>query len=79
MITDVQQVKDLVLWAAKNHVKTLKVGDIQFELYDSALLSQLSNLEGIKTEPLSTSTTLTDTEKTTQAEEDDLLFWSSKG
>lgn len=79
MKLSIEEFKELVTWATKNHVKKLRYDKIELELHDSALISQLTSDLDIKTEPLSTSKTLTDTEIQTQSEEEELLYWSSKG
>jgi hypothetical protein len=79
MIDSLEEFKALVEWARKNHVKRLKYKTLEVELHDTALISQIIEAEeSQKSEPLSTSKTMVDTEISNKQEEDDLLYWSAR-
>lgn len=42
MIKDLEQLKDLILWAKKEKVKSLSISDIKIEISDLAFIESLS-------------------------------------
>ena len=81
-----EEIMELVRFCIKNKVKSLKVGDVSFELSDLAFIEDLNlgtNLpEGVqavsdKEHRYETLDTFAETEEMTPEEEEDLLFWSS--
>lgn len=81
MITNISELKDLILWAKSQKVKSLKLGDITFELSDLALVEGLTELgaEATTTDlavPPSSSRLPNGNAQANQDEED--LFWSTR-
>jgi len=79
MISNIEEFKALVLWAKSEGLKRIKLNDIEVEISDYIIASDLAAKQGLQEEPLSTSATMVDTEKTTKEEDDQLLYWSSQG
>ena len=42
MVTNVQELKDLIIWLKANRVKSLKIGDVAVEMSDYAHIESLS-------------------------------------
>lgn len=74
-----EQLQAFVLWAQDHGAKRLKVGDIELEFNEVHMLSKLqeSKPEMFKDITDFEGKTLTDTEKLTQNEMDELLYWST--
>jgi hypothetical protein len=46
MTLTVSELKDLILWAKKEKVAVIKIGDVQFELSQLALVSDMPDFSG---------------------------------
>lgn len=73
----VAQVQAFVAWAKAIGLKRAKIGDVELELSDLALLPLASETGPKGTEERDTSKTLTDTLTPDAKQEDEDLFWSS--
>jgi len=76
MFKTVQELQDFILWAKAEKVKRLKIGDVEVEISDYALVEDLMTIQSqtkSSTEPQKN----TDPNKN-QTEEDDLLMWSAR-
>ena len=86
MIKDINELKELILWAKSERVRTLSVGNIAFELSDLALSESLMELtanEGKPEKPQKelsnlSSQLMIDTENMSKEELEDLLYHSSR-
>lgn len=77
MIKSVSELKELIIWAKSQKLRALKIGDIQFELSDLALVVDEANL--VQTAPVAVdSNSLAESEQLTAEEEEKLLYWSSR-
>lgn len=79
MFKDAKELKSFILWAKTQKIKSFKIKDIEVEL------SELNFLPSVDDEPIRelsniTSDTLLDTEdeKTSEQEDDELLYWSTQ-
>lgn len=79
MISDIKELKELIIWAKSEGIKRLKVGDVDIEISDIAVIEKFAANDSVKGEPLSTSKTLVDTEVPDADEEKELRYWSSRG
>lgn len=73
-----EEAKELILWAKSNKIKKIRVGDIEVEFSDIALMDTLASPQDFKEATNYAQRTLLDTEKLSKEEEDELLFWSTK-
>ncbi len=80
MISNIQELKDLIIWAKSQSIQSLKIGDVEFKISDIALSQTLIDKysETSKTENKASSDTLADTETVDPKEDDELLMWSSR-
>lgn len=80
IINDLEQVKEFILWAKAQKVKSFKLSGIEVELSDFAIYEQLPNLE-TEVEKESKQVVQTDLFESQKNEEttDEDLYWSSKG
>lgn len=81
MIKSIEELKDLILWAKAQKVKSLKLGEIIVELSDLALIEDIQEPKaaGNPNVTASVSTFLEDLTGTGNSKEDeDLLYWSAK-
>ncbi len=81
MIKDVNDLKDIIIWAKAQKVKSLKIGEISFDLSDLALVEGLAEFDSSKpSTDLSTppsSPRLPDGNAQANEEEEE-LFWSTR-
>jgi len=78
MITNLDQLKNIILWCKDQKIKKLKLKDLEFEISELDFIPADSNetplFENAKTP---NKETLADTTKETAIEDDPDLFWSS--
>lgn len=82
MLENISELKELILWAKKQKVKSLKLGTTEFELSDIALIEDLPDIgsEQVKASDLSvppSSPRLPDG-NAQPTDEEELLFWSAR-
>lgn len=83
MINSVTELKDLIVWAKSQGIKSLHIGDISFELSNYALIEQLSDEASAPEEPVKKPTAneqgldelVTSGER---ADDEEALYWSSR-
>lgn len=75
----ISEKKELIQWAIKNKVKSIKDENFSFEISDLAFIDELNSekLTENKEDLNLSNKTLVDTEKIDSNEEEDLLFWST--
>jgi len=81
MINDLEELKDFMQWCAVNGLRNVQIGDVKFELSDYALTKHLLDLEQAQSAPLKDTESTSNSSKTmadTAAEDEEILFWSSK-
>ena len=83
MVKDISELKELIMWAKSMKVKSLKLGDTQFELSDLALVEGLQDIsqEAVQAQKdLSTpaSSPRLPNGNTEVTDEEELLFWSAR-
>lgn len=71
MIKSVEEFKELVLWAKKNKVKRLKVDSIEVDISELAFLDEDNAIRDIKFP------NITNNQESQDAEDEDLMYWSS--
>ena len=79
MVKDINELKNLILWAKEQKVKSIKIADIHFELSDLALVESMSSIEDlILNEDKKTviQKDLIDSEPETSDEDE--LYWSTR-
>ena len=81
MLTNIQELLDFIEYAKEQKIKSFQIGEIKVDFSELAFIDQLAS-DGsmgrrMQTEEKDTSKTLVDT--LSEDNEDDLLFWSSKG
>jgi hypothetical protein len=79
MISNLNELKQLIIWAKEQGITAIKVGDIQVEISPAAVMESMIASGTVKSEPLDTSKTLTDAEELDPEEEKQLKYWSSRG
>lgn len=82
MINDIQSLQEFILWCRDHKIKMVNIGQIKVEFSDLAYIDSVTgeilSSEGLKSnEERDTSKTMVDTLDST-AEDEDLLFWSTK-
>lgn len=73
MFKSIDELKAFILWAKKNQLSSVKVGDIQVEISQIGILESSGHLV-----PTDKSKPMPNLPKTEEKEDDDeLLYWSS--
>ena len=72
MFKTLDELKAFILWAKKNQLSSVKVGDIQVEISQIGILESSGHIA-----PTDKSKPLPNIPKTEEEEDEDLLFWSS--
>jgi hypothetical protein len=75
MFKNVQELQDFILWAKTEKVKRLKVGDVEVEISDYALVQDLYQTP--LSQPSTTEPQKVDEINRIKKEEEDLLLWSA--
>ena len=85
MIKDINELKELILWAKSIRLKSVKVADISFELSDLALSESLMDVTVEEGKPAASkelsnlsSQLMVDTLEMSKEELDDLLYHSTR-
>jgi hypothetical protein len=79
MLSDVEQLKQLITWARSQRIKSLKIGDAQFEFSDLAFIEDLEKpLLAPKDLAVPPSSPRLPDGNTELSEEDSDTFWSSR-
>lgn len=83
MVKTVEELKDLIEWAKKTRVKSLKIGEIEVQMSDLAFIDQLG--DDLNKAPLATDASTTSTPDWSAGNptedkktEDEDLFWSTR-
>jgi hypothetical protein len=74
MINNIEQLKELILWAKNEKVKSFKVDNVAVEISDLAFFEASASLTGLETAPKSTALP---SNQALPTEEDELLYWST--
>lgn len=80
MVKDINELKNLILWAKEQKVKSIKIADIHFELSDLALIEDLTSVEdAILNEDKKTvvQKDLIESNQSSKEEDSEDLFWST--
>jgi hypothetical protein len=80
MVKDINELKNLILWAKEQKIKSMKIADVHFELSDLALVQDMVSIEdAILNENKSTvvQKDLIDSEAP-EASDDEDLYWSTR-
>jgi hypothetical protein len=81
MINSINELQTLIKWCKDEKVKSLKVGDISFEISDLGLVESLTSIEdAVINEDKKTvfQKDLIDSDVSSKEEQDEDLFWSSR-
>lgn len=82
MVKDINELKNLILWCKSEKIKSIKIADISFELSDLALTEDMTSVEdAILNENKTTviQKDLMDAEPSQTDEDEEALFWSTRG
>lgn len=78
MLKNTRQLKGFIDWARSAGLQKVKLGDIEFEFSQAAMIEKYIANDVIKTEPESTSKTMVDAEPNAAADDEEALFWSAR-
>lgn len=76
---NVAQLKKFILWAKSQQILHFKAGEIEVIFNGTAFIEPYTDISNAKPDAKSQKTLLDDLQATNTAEENDLLFWSTKG
>lgn len=79
-LKDIEQIKSFLIWAKKQKIKHIKVGELDVEFSELDYLPETSEEDVAKQLKEITdfeSKTMVDTEDMTQEDMDELMYWSS--
>lgn len=83
MVKDINELKNLILWCKSERVKSIKIADISFELSDMALTEDMTSIEdAIINEDKHTviqKDLIDSAEPSDDGDDDEALFWSTRG
>ena len=80
MVTNIEELKKLIIWCKEQKVKAVKLADISFELSDLALVENLSSIEDVilnEDKKTVVQKDLVDSQDSKQEDEED-LYWSTR-
>lgn len=78
MFKTAQELQQFIIWCKSQKVKAFKHDQVQFELSDLAFVTDYDEPAKVEKDlSFHDSKTLTETDKESDAEDEDLLFWSS--
>lgn len=82
MVTKLSELKDFILWAKKQGLKSVKIKDLSFEIHDITIASESDILHTPDQEPVSSSVkydskTWADKSDLDSDKDDELDFWSA--
>ncbi len=80
MVKDINELKNLILWAKEQKVKSIKIADIHFELSDLALVEGFQSLEEAILNENKTNVVqkdLIESEQSSKEEDNEDLYWST--
>jgi hypothetical protein len=76
MVKSIEELKNLIIWAKEQKLKSLKLADIHIEISDLALVESLNNQVNETSEQTDKSALEATTEQA--KEEQDDLYWSTR-
>lgn len=81
MMLSIDDLKDLVQFSRQHKVKSLKIGDVIIEMSDYGFIEDVSKPINVPPDEIlaSSKNWVDDAQQTSQEDEDELLFHSSKG
>ena len=71
MINNLSELKEFLLWAKQNKVKSVKLKEVEFEISDLAFITEEESSEKVDLETLME-------QANPESEDDEALFWSSR-
>lgn len=74
---EISELKDFILWCKANKIKHFSKDGVVFEFSDLAFVEQYIEDPSIKETNLDSKQTLVDNIESDQAENDELLYWST--
>jgi CO dehydrogenase/acetyl-CoA synthase delta subunit len=77
MVNNIEELKNLIIWAKEQKVKSFKIADIHIELSDLALVESLTSQVIDSNVELTDRIKSTEDAQTTEEQNED-LFWSTR-
>lgn len=77
MVKNIEELKNLIIWAKEQKIKVLKLADIHIELSDLALVESFNNSVTEQETDQIIRTSISDEKETEKQNEED-LYWSTR-
>lgn len=78
MFKNLDEIKAFVLWCKDSGIKTMKYGELSFELNDTQYANVPDLSSNSAENKLASTESLIDTDKPSKDEEEELLYWSAQ-
>ena len=76
MFKKIKEIKDFIVWCKNNKVKSVKYGDLEFELSEISFVDEISSIKADEMSQEIKEKNILNNESTNK-EDDEMLYWSS--